>query len=161
MFKLMGKKLFSILLCLCVSAGMAFAQNMTVSGTVTSAEDGLPVIGASVFVQGTNNGVITDADGHYTLRNVPANGVLVFSCIGRETAPKLVTTLSKCSFGMFLMHLLFLAPLAGWVIGPDVANPNIPVWLAIPVIAVLTFLCSGVTTWLLSKIPGSKWVIGC
>ena len=78
----MGKKLFSMLLCLCVSAGMAFAQNMTVSGTVTSAEDGLPVIGASVFVQGTTNGVITDASGNYTLRNVPSNGTLVFSCIG-------------------------------------------------------------------------------
>ena len=78
----MGKKLFSVLLCLCVSVGMAFAQNMTVSGTVTSAEDGLPVIGASVFVQGTNNGVITDASGNYTLRNVPAGGTLVFSCIG-------------------------------------------------------------------------------
>ena len=78
----MSKKLFSMLLCLCVSAGMAFAQNMTVSGTVTSAEDGLPVIGASVFVQGTTNGVITDASGNYTLRNVPAGGTLVFSCIG-------------------------------------------------------------------------------
>ena len=55
---------------------------MTVTGTVTSAEDGLPVIGASVFVQGTTNGVITDANGNYTLRNVPAGGTLVFSCIG-------------------------------------------------------------------------------
>ncbi len=84
----MGKKLFSILLCLCVSAGMAFAQNMTVTGTVTSAEDGLPVIGASVFVQGTTNGVITDANGHYTLRNVPAGGTLVFSCIGFSNQTK-------------------------------------------------------------------------
>ena len=33
--------------------------------------------------------------------------------------------------------------------------------LAIPVIAVLTFLCCAVTTSLLSRIPGSKWVIGC
>ena len=86
---------------------------------------------------------------------------LVFSCIGSKTAPKLVTTLSKCSFGMYLMHLLFLAPIAQWIIGSDVANPDIPVWLAIPVIAVLTFICSAATTWLLSKIPGSKWVIGC
>ena len=85
----------------------------------------------------------------------------VFSCIGRETAPKIVTTLSKCSFGMYLMHLLFLAPIAQWIIGGDVTNPNIPVWLAIPVIAVLTFICSAATTWLLSRIPGSKWVIGC
>ena len=89
----MGKKLFSILLCLCVSAGMAFAQNMTVSGTVTSAEDGLPVIGASVFVQGTTNGVVTDANGRYSLRSVPAGSTLVFSCIGfaNQTKPAATT----------------------------------------------------------------------
>ena len=62
----MGKKLFSLMLCLCASIGITFAQNMTVTGTVTSAEDGLPVIGASVFVQGTTNGVITDANGNYS-----------------------------------------------------------------------------------------------
>ena len=78
----MSKKLFSLLLCLCVSMGTVFAQNMTVTGTVTSAEDGLPVIGASVFVQGTTNGAITDASGKYTLRNVPTGSTLVFSCIG-------------------------------------------------------------------------------
>ena len=78
----MGKKLFLLTLCLCASLGIAFSQNMTVTGTVTSAEDGLPVIGASVFVQGTTNGAITDAAGKYTLRNVPAGSTLVFSCIG-------------------------------------------------------------------------------
>ena len=57
--------------------------------------------------------------------------------------------------------MLFLAPIAQWIIGSDVANPDLPVWMAIPVIAILTFICSAVTTWLLSKIPGSKWVIGC
>ena len=85
---------------------------------------------------------------------------LAFSCIRRETAPRLVTTLSKCSFGMYLMHLLFLVPISGWIIGGDVASPNLPVWLAIPVIAVLTFLCCALTTRLLSRIPGSKWIIG-
>ena len=85
---------------------------------------------------------------------------LVFSCIRRETAPRLVTALSKCSFGMYLMHLLFLAPISGWIIGGDPGSPRIPVWLAIPAIAVLTFLCSALTTRLLSRIPGSKWIIG-
>ena len=85
----MGKKLFSLLLCFCAFAGIAFSQNMTVSGTVTSAEDGLPVVGASVFVQGTTNGAITDASGNYVLRNVPSGGTLVFSCIGfaNQTRP--------------------------------------------------------------------------
>lgn len=62
--------------------------------------------------------------------------------------------------GLSLMHLLFLAPVAGWIIGGDVAAPRIPVWAAIPLIAVLTYICCAVTTWLLSKIPGSKWIIG-
>ena len=78
----MSKKFVVFLLCLCVSIGTVFAQNLTVTGTVTSAEDGLPVIGASVFVQGTTNGAITDASGKYTLRNVPTGSTLVFSCIG-------------------------------------------------------------------------------
>ena len=86
---------------------------------------------------------------------------LVFSCIRRKAAPGLVTALSKGSFGMYLMHLLFLAPIAGLVIGGDPASPFLPVWLAIPLIAVLTFACCAVTTSLLSRIPGSKWVIGC
>ncbi|MBP5558342.1 MAG: carboxypeptidase-like regulatory domain-containing protein, partial [Bacteroidales bacterium] len=63
--------------------GVAFAQS-TVTGVVTSAEDGLPVIGASVFVQGTSNGTVTDADGAFTLRNVPAGASLVFSYIGMK-----------------------------------------------------------------------------
>jgi surface polysaccharide O-acyltransferase-like enzyme len=85
---------------------------------------------------------------------------LLFTCIRQQKAPALLTGLSKLSFGMYLMHLLFLAPIAGWIIGGDVANPAVPVWLAIPLIAVLTFLCCALTTKLISLIPGSKWVIG-
>lgn len=62
---------------------------------------------------------------------------------------------------MYLMHLLFLAPIAGLVIGGNPASLLLPVWLAIPVIAVLTFACSALTTSLLSRLPASKWVIGC
>ena len=38
----MSKTLYSLLLCFCLSVGTVFAQNITVKGTVTSAEDGLP-----------------------------------------------------------------------------------------------------------------------
>ena len=58
------------------------------------------------------------------------------------------------------MHLMFLAPIASWIIGGNTASPAIPVWLAIPAIAVLTYICCAITTHLLSKIPGSKWIIG-
>ena len=46
------------------------------------------------------------------------------------------------------------------VVDGDVANPILPVWLAIPVIGLLTFLCCAVTTKLISLIPGSKYIIG-
>ena len=80
-FKLMGKKLLTIALCLLVSIGAAFAQN-TVTGTVTD-ESGQPLAGASVLVAGTTVGVNTDLDGNYSV-NVPKDGVLVFSFIGFE-----------------------------------------------------------------------------
>ena len=90
----MSKKLFSLLLCLCLGICTAFAQNITVKGTVTSAEDDLPIVGASVFVQGTKNGTVTDNSGQYTLKDVPTGSTLVFSCIGmldvKKTADRVV-----------------------------------------------------------------------
>ena len=48
------------------------AQNMKVSGTVT-AEDGSPVIGATVVVKDNPTiGITTDVNGEFVLRNVPA-----------------------------------------------------------------------------------------
>jgi len=51
--------------------GALMAQT-TVSGTITDADSGDPLIGASVLVTGTSTGTVTDFDGNYTL-NVPAN----------------------------------------------------------------------------------------
>ena len=86
---------------------------------------------------------------------------LVFSCIRQEKAPAAVTSVAKLSYGMYLMHMFFMVPIATWIIGGDPASPSIPVWLAIPSIAILTYLCCMVTTKLISLIPGSKWVVGC
>lgn len=61
----------------------ALAQKITVSGTVYEPE-GEPAIGASVVVQGQQNGVSTDFDGNYTIE-VDPQGTLVFSYIGCET----------------------------------------------------------------------------
>ncbi len=82
------------------------------------------------------------------------------SAIKQQKAPALITSLSKLSFGMYLMHMFFLAPIAAWIIGGNAANPTLPVGLAIPAIAVLTFICAAITTKLISLIPGSKYVIG-
>ena len=64
----------------------ASAQTSTVKGVVTSAEDGLPVIGASVVVQGTTMGAITDLDGNFNIDNVPSTAkTLMVSFVGLRT----------------------------------------------------------------------------
>ncbi|MDR2969667.1 MAG: SusC/RagA family TonB-linked outer membrane protein [Tannerellaceae bacterium] len=82
----MMKKLSFLLLCLCASIGLVSAQTTQVTGVVVSAEDGEPVIGASVAVQGTTTGTVTDMDGEFTIGNLPASAkVLVISYIGMQT----------------------------------------------------------------------------
>ena len=85
---------------------------------------------------------------------------LMFTCIGQDKSCRFVTSLSKLTFGMYLVHLFFLGNIAKLVIGGDVANPLLPVWLAIPVIAIATYICSALTIKLISLIPGSKWIVG-
>lgn len=60
-----------------------FAQDKTVSGTVTD-QDGLPLPGASIVIKGTTVGVQTDFDGNYAIQ--ASNGdILVFSFVGQKT----------------------------------------------------------------------------
>lgn len=82
------KKLL-LILTLTVFALPIFAQTRTIRGTVTSAEDGEPLIGATVMVKGkTTIGTATDIDGHYVLSNVPDKCTLVFSYVGYQTIEK-------------------------------------------------------------------------
>ncbi|EFZ37369.1 acyltransferase [Hoylesella oralis ATCC 33269] len=85
---------------------------------------------------------------------------LLFTCIRSKHAPRLVTGISKLTYGMYLVHLMFLAPIAAVFVNGNPARPIIPVYAAIPVIAVLTYLCSMLTIKLLSYLPGSKWIVG-
>ena len=79
------KKLGLLLMGLLLGAALAQAQTLRVSGTVTGAEDGMPIPGVSVIVKGTTIGTATDMDGKYTL-NVPSDAqTLVFSYIGYAT----------------------------------------------------------------------------
>lgn len=70
-------------LCLILISGALSAQNIRITGKVTD-KTGLPVIGASVVIQGSTTGVAADIDGAYQI-NAPSNGVLVFSAIGMKT----------------------------------------------------------------------------
>lgn len=79
------------LLLLCLVVGFAFshfeanAQERTVSGRVTSTEDGSPLPGVNVVLKGTTTGTATDADGRYSLSIPASGGSLVFSFIGLES----------------------------------------------------------------------------
>ncbi len=85
---------------------------------------------------------------------------LLFSCIDKPTAPRWITELSRLSFGMYLMHMFFLQPIAGAIVAGNPASPLLPVWLAVPCIALATFVCCVIATKLLSLLPGSKYTVG-
>jgi len=69
----------------CVVAFYAsYAQDRTITGRITSAEDGSPLPGVNVVVRGTTNGTVTDVNGKYTI-TAPAGSTLVFSFIGLKS----------------------------------------------------------------------------
>jgi TonB-linked SusC/RagA family outer membrane protein len=75
-----------LLLSLFVFTGFTalMAQTVTIKGTVSSAEDGLPIPSVAVTVQGTTIGTLTDAEGKYTL-NAPVNATnIVFTFVGMK-----------------------------------------------------------------------------
>ncbi len=94
---------------------------------------------------------------------------LLFSCIGVKAdgtgrddyrAPRLITEFAKLSFGMYLMHIFFLNRIAAIVVQDNPAIPTIPVWAAIPFMAIACYICCAATTKLISLLPGSKWIVG-
>lgn len=86
------KRLFFILLLFCaIPPSLIFAQEVQVSGVVTDASDGSPIIGATVL-SSSKKGTATDLDGHYTIA-VKKGEILKFSFLGK--ADKKVTVESN------------------------------------------------------------------
>ncbi len=76
------KKVIYLLLCLFAGINIAMAQTRRITGTVISAEDNEPIIGASVVIKGTQNGTVTDIDGKYSLSVSPNEKTLIVSYLG-------------------------------------------------------------------------------
>ena len=73
-----------------------FAQMFVVKGTVTTNEDGSPLIQAGVMQKGTTNGVVTDFDGNYAIEIREAKeATLVFTYVGHETQEFVVNADTK------------------------------------------------------------------
>lgn len=73
---------------------VVYAQNRTVSGKVTSSEDGSPLPGVNVVLKGTSSGIVTDASGVYRIIVPSPNTTLVFSFIGHKTVEESVNSRS-------------------------------------------------------------------
>lgn len=78
------KKILSSLLLYLMLSSVGWAQDLSITGRVTTAEDPEGVPGVNVIVKGTANGTVTDSEGKFTI-SAPANGTLVFSFIGFQS----------------------------------------------------------------------------
>ncbi|MEQ9164801.1 MAG: carboxypeptidase-like regulatory domain-containing protein, partial [Fulvivirga sp.] len=82
----MKKKLLLLFMLLsAIGISNTWAQERTVTGKITSVDDGEALPGVNVVLKGTTIGTVTDFDGNYTLSISDQNAVLVFSFIGLAT----------------------------------------------------------------------------
>ena len=84
------------------SLGFSNPEKRTITGTVTSAEDGSPLPGVNVVLKGTAEGVTTDAKGKYSFAVPEAGGTLVFSFIGLKTQEVKIGTSNEISVALAL-----------------------------------------------------------
>jgi len=76
----------------------------SISGKVTDVS-GLPLPGVSIVIKGTTNGTVSNADGNYSLANIPADATLVFSFVGMKTKEIAATGKSLINISMEEMTL--------------------------------------------------------
>jgi TonB-linked SusC/RagA family outer membrane protein len=100
------KTKFSVILTLLLAlvVQISFAQNQNVSGTVSD-ENGLPLPGATVVVEGTTTGVSTDFDGNYSIQ-ANQGDVLLFSYVGYSTQSQAVGASNTINVSMELDNAL-------------------------------------------------------
>ncbi|GAA4234321.1 SusC/RagA family TonB-linked outer membrane protein [Postechiella marina] len=81
------------------AVSLTSAYQQTVSGTVTSSVDGLPLPGVTVLIKGTSKGAQTDFDGKYSI-NASPDQVLVFSYLGFKKTEKTVGSLATINVAL-------------------------------------------------------------
>ena len=81
----MSFKKIAMTLALILSTVVALAQTRTVKGVIYEEETGEPMPGATVSVEGSTRGVMTDLDGSFELTGVKPTDKLKFECLGKET----------------------------------------------------------------------------
>lgn len=91
----MSFKKIAMTLALILSTVVAVAQTKTVKGVIYEEETGEPMPGATVSVEGSTRGVMTDLDGSFELTGVKPTDKLKFECLGKETQVLQVGTMTN------------------------------------------------------------------
>lgn len=91
----MSFKKIAMTLALILSTVAAVAQTKTVKGVIYEEETGEPMPGATVSVDGSTRGVMTDLDGSFELTGVKPTDKLKFECLGKETQVLQVGTMTN------------------------------------------------------------------
>lgn len=91
----MSFKKIAMTLALVLSTVAAVAQTKTVKGVIYEEETGEPMPGATVSVEGSTRGVMTDLDGSFELTGVKPTDKLKFECLGKETQVLQVGTMTN------------------------------------------------------------------
>lgn len=82
----MDKRILMLFACFLFVFLSVRAQVTQVSGVVTAEDDGQPITGASIRIEGTKMGTVTDIDGKFQLSNLPASArTLVITYMGMQT----------------------------------------------------------------------------
>lgn len=97
----MKKKLLLLLMLLsAIGITNTWAQERTVTGKVTSLDDGQALPGVNVVLKGTTTGTVTDVDGNYSISVNDGNAIIIFSFIGLATEEVVVGARSVIDFQM-------------------------------------------------------------
>jgi iron complex outermembrane recepter protein len=81
------------------ASSFAFQDTRPISGTITDAETGEPIAGATVVIRGTNQGTTTDANGRFTLQ-ATVGAVLEISFVGYQPATLVVSTANSYTLSL-------------------------------------------------------------
>lgn len=97
------KCIFPILFILTILSFIAVdaqTSQITVNGTVTDIETGIPLIGATVLEKDRSRGTVTDIDGKYTLTVENSDAVLIFSYVSYETIERAINAQKILDVGL-------------------------------------------------------------
>lgn len=92
------KKLFGAIVTMLCLAATTYAQEKTITGTVTD-QTGVPLPGVNIVVEGTSNGTQTDFDGNYAI-NASSGQTLLFTYIGQKAERRLIEATSTINLRM-------------------------------------------------------------